>query len=502
MGKSDRIQRKHDDEREKLTAKLGEQSEQKKKTRIVGKTVLIVCAVILILALTWAIMAGSGLLQRGINAVKIGDADITAAEYNYYYLTTIQNFQNTYGDYISYFGLDFTLPLSSQKYSENMTWEQYFEEQGMNSLKNVVVMSEEAKRNNITLTETDKLQIDAFINSLISTAEDINAVLPKIFGKGTTVENLRTTRERYQLAQRYIMYKLSTFKVTDAEIDEHYNANKNTFDSVDYDSFVFPVASEGLDEAKTKALKDETLAKANDMLGRVKAGEKFGVLALEYAPEESKATYESEDATHSAGTAFSSVSDTVLSGWLFDAARKNGDAGVLETTGGYTVVLFGSRYRDEYITRSVRHILIPPKQDADGTVSDEAYVDAHDQAEKILEEFKASGSSLEKFATLCATYSNDTATAADGGLFENVYKGQMVPEFEAWVYDAARKPGDTEVIKTDYGYHVMYYIGENIASWKAIVKSDLIDSRLTAEYDELDKAYEVVTNSLGMSITK
>jgi len=503
MGKSDRIQRKHDEEREKLAAKLEQEEKQNRKSRRARNSVIGVLALVLILAIAWGVLSGYGLLQGIVTAVRIGDQNITAAEYNYYYLTTIQNFQNQYGDYLSYMGLDFTKPLSTQQYTEDMTWEQYFSEQAMNSLKSVVVMSEEAKKNNIALTEGDKLQIDAFFNTISESSDNLDKVLPNVFGKGTTVENLRATRERYQLAQRYILNKLASFEVSDEEIEQRYNENRKDYDKVDYNYFSFPVDSEGLDEDQTKVLKEQTLAKANEMTGRVSNGEDFAALAREYAPEDQKETYEAENATLSLGTLYSSISsDADLADWLFDEARKPGDVQAIETASGYTVALFNSRYRDEYNTRSVRHILIPPKVGEDGIASDEEQVEAHDKAEQILEEFKAGGSSLDKFSTLCATYSDDTATAADGGLYEYVHKGEMVPEFEAWLYDEARKPGDTDIVKTDYGYHIMYYVGESLPSWKATVKDDIINEEFSAEFDTVEATYAVAEKSLGMSITK
>ena len=34
----------------------------------------------------------------------------------------------------------------------------------------------------------------------------------------------------------------------------------------------------------------------------------------------------------------------------------------------------------------------------------------------------------------------------------------MVPAFNDWCFDEARKEGDTGLVKTNYGYHVMYYV--------------------------------------------
>lgn len=34
----------------------------------------------------------------------------------------------------------------------------------------------------------------------------------------------------------------------------------------------------------------------------------------------------------------------------------------------------------------------------------------------------------------------------------------MVPEFEKWAMDDSRKYGDVAIVKSKYGYHIMYFI--------------------------------------------
>ena len=49
----------------------------------------------------------------------------------------------------------------------------------------------------------------------------------------------------------------------------------------------------------------------------------------------------------------------------------------------------------------------------------------------------------------------------------------MVQEFNDWCFDAARKPGDTAVVKTTYGYHIMYFVGEGETYRKTQILNDL-----------------------------
>jgi hypothetical protein len=41
-----------------------------------------------------------------------------------------------------------------------------------------------------------------------------------------------------------------------------------------------------------------------------------------------------------------------------------------------------------------------------------------------------------------------------------------VPNFLNWSIDPDRQAGDTEVIETEYGYHVMYYTGDDELSYR------------------------------------
>ncbi len=36
----------------------------------------------------------------------------------------------------------------------------------------------------------------------------------------------------------------------------------------------------------------------------------------------------------------------------------------------------------------------------------------------------------------------------------------MVESFENWCYEEGRKAGDTGIVESTYGYHVMYFVGD------------------------------------------
>ena len=52
--------------------------------------------------------------------------------------------------------------------------------------------------------------------------------------------------------------------------------------------------------------------------------------------------------------------------------------------------------------------------------------------------------------------------------------------FEDWCYDSSRKTGDTGIVETTYGYHVMYFVGDSQQTYR--------DYQITAELANTDQA--------------
>ena len=138
---------------------------------------------------------------------------------------------------------------------------------------------------------------------------------------------------------------------------------------------------------------------------------------------------------------------------------------------------------------NVRHILIYP-EGADGSnifteeFSEEAWAAGEAAANALLEEFLAGEATEEAFAALANEHSQDPGSNTNGGLYEGVTEGEMVAAFNDWCFDPARQVGDTGVVRTEYGYHVMYFCGSQTL-WQQYVESDLVTEKANALADEI-----------------
>ena len=156
---------------------------------------------------------------------------------------------------------------------------------------------------------------------------------------------------------------------------------------------------------------------------------------------------------------------------------------------------------------NVRHILIQPEaselsEDDEGYEDDVAAKDAEAQqkAQDILDEWEAGAATEDSFAELANEYSADGGSNTNGGLYEQVYQGQMVTEFNDWCFDPARQPGDTGIIYNENtGYHIMYFVGLDQPYWEIQVTENLMSEAVDAFYNEKTADYTAEQSSWGMS---
>ena len=132
---------------------LQEQKEAKKLRLYTG--IFAVAIAVMILVVAFSRVSSSGIIPRSTTALTVGGTKVSAAELNHYYIDSVNNFLNSYGDYVSMFGLDTTKALDDQFYNEaeEQTWSDYFLETATASAQNMYAIYNEAKANGFTMSD-------------------------------------------------------------------------------------------------------------------------------------------------------------------------------------------------------------------------------------------------------------------------------------------------------------------------------------------------------------
>ena len=171
---------------------------------------------------------------------------------------------------------------------------------------------------------------------------------------------------------------------------------------------------------------------------------------------------------------------TELDTWLFEETTKVGDTKTITSEGDkkstYSVYFMSATsHLDESATKDVAHILVSFDDYKTGTtITDEEKAKAKAEADKILADYLAGEKTQAAFEKL-----GEEKTADSNVVYEGVSKGDMVEEFENWIFDEARTVGETGIVETTYGYHVMYFIGDGKLAWENTAHSGVLNDLFT-----------------------
>ncbi len=405
--------------------------------------------------------------------MTVGKTEISALEYNFAYYTQVQNFYSAYADYLTYFGINKTKPLKDQPCTlmeDGSSWADYFMTDTEEMLTQVFTFYNAAVAEKMELKEEYRLQLDAFVLSAKEAAGnarmDLEEYLSANYGAGMNEKLYRQFLTRRLLSTQYCDEYLGGREYSEAQYESYYQENRDAIDRLNFrvytltESFL-PEGSEGKTEAETDAA---VLKLAQAFVKDLTSEEIFKARAVEYAPEAEKENYRPDAATLAKNISAEDLAEGDMAEWLFDAARKNGDVSFFETSSGvYTVCYFISRGRDENPLVSMRHILLSVTENKDGTDDSAAVKVAIDD---LYSQWENQGKTEEAFVSLAKAHTQDPGSKENGGLYENFSKGTMVSEIDTWLYDN-RRDQDSAVIKTDFGYHIVWFLGYGDIAWKS-----------------------------------
>lgn len=494
------------DERKARIAKSAKKNAHSMEARntakkVVNKVISIVLCAVIVLGVVAFSLNYYGALQRVIKIGGVGsDQSVSIAEYEYYYMRAYNQvrYQAQYYQYYYQTSNGYDLSLTPEEQTQTtkdadgneITWVEKLHEDTLEIIQLHKAYYNEALKMGLKLTKADEAFIDKQIedlrdeaksagsNSSSSNSENkvtysLNAYLRKVYGGSINERFLRKQLKIQVLAQKYLTERTNEIAkdYDQKDIDAEYKKDTTAYDFVTFRAYTFKTTELTKEDKETDdALKArqakanaEVKKNANDFYNAVTNDATFTAKAKELNKDTADYNVDKETKYSMLKSTAQSTFSEDAAKWLFDSSTKVGSKKLFsdEENGKYIVVLALSKPHQEQ-TVTARHILFQTKdQNSGNDLSEEEIAKKKTQAEDVLKKFNEGDKTEDSFAALANEYNEDTGSSSNGGLYEHIYPGQMVTEFNDWVFDANRKAGDVELVETDYGYHIIYFVAKD-----------------------------------------
>lgn len=459
---------------------------------------VVIIAILVVLGVRYYTVPNSNEKMNPGNVVMtVGNTDVSVGMYNFYY----QNIVKQYVQYASngYYDIDLSKDFSTQYTTDDdgneISWQDRFKENTTELIKKNTIYYQKGIESGITLTDAQKemieTQLDNIKNAASSANLGVNEYIAQTYGDNCGLETLRKYLEQNYISSVYYYQQQIKLRPSEDELNAYFKENENGYKScsyaileAEYDTSSDATKKAAVDNAKAAIAKitDEDSMKAlipefcSDLISKyISAG---------YFTNESDAV----DAFAGAMDSTSVKSDVEsnfgedIADWMFNTDTAVGSLNYYadENAGVIYIIMKTSQPALDSDSASkvysVRHILVIPESGDDDSSSssssstatkkytEEEWAAALEKANSILDEYNKGDKTELSFAELAEKYTDDTSSTSVnmnnmyGGGIMDTQLGQMVSDFENWAIDSSRKYGDVEIVKSSYGYHIMFFI--------------------------------------------
>lgn len=391
--------------------------------------------------------------NNSVVVATMGEDKLTNGQLQVFYGMQVIDYLNTYG-----YGWSKNAPLHTQVCDEKTgaTWQQFFLENALNTWKQYRIITNKAKEAGYKLEQLYQESLDTLEQRMQDLAkqhkfESVDALIQADMGPGCTLADYKYYIELYYYGNLYPASAAEKLEISDEELEVYFKEHEEDLkkNGITKDSgflsdirqiLIVPEGGTAGADGKTKVYTEAELEacrqKIQALLDQWLAGEKteesFAALAKE----------NSQDST---------------------SAAEDGLVAYLA--------------KNDMVSVDVRHILIQPEggtKSADGKTtvySDEEWEACRAKAQAILDTFLAGEQTEARFGELAKEHTAD-GNASVGGIYMDVTKNYMVETFDAWIFDETRTPGETGLVKTEFGYHIMYFVHRDDAVDRWIFADD------------------------------
>ncbi len=476
-------------------------------------------------------------IYSNTKAMQVGEHTLTSIDVNYYYIDAVNSYVNQNSQYLQLI-MDTSKPLNEQIINKETgaTWADNFLETAKQTIKSTYALYTEALKNGYKLDEADEKKID----TTLATAElyatyfgynNLNAYLRAMYGNGASESSYRKYLEVSAIANAFMTDHQDSLEYTAEQLVDFQKTNPYRYNSYTFASYYLSAAD--FRTGGTKDDKGNITYSDEEKAAAVEAAKTAaellvngGYTTIEELDEAIKTLPVNQNKPSAATTKHEDALYDELSplfqDWMIGkvesqdenaeptfVTRTEGELTIIEnysgtgdnkTVSGYYVLRFGTVTDNAFAMKNVRHVLIAFEGGkTDSTTGKTTYSDvekavAKSKAEKLLADWVAAGDlSEDSFAELAKANSKD-GNASQGGLYEDVYPGQMVAPFENWLYDAERKVGDYGIVETDFGYHIMFFVGDSDTTFRDFMITNVIRS------EDMEKWHDGLVEKMTLEV--
>lgn len=484
-------------ERKKRLAEVKEPVVETKKTKKkISEGWIFAISIVLVLALVFGGIFAYNAWQRNRTVLTVGEHEIDAKEFNYFYNATATSFFN----YASYLGVDTSIPLDQQDVTETnasmlglvldtsclsditpvdgsygITLAHLIADNAKKMAIEAYAIYDAAVAAGFALDEECLGEVEAEMENLQASAvmygyKDVNDLLENVYGKGCTEESYREYVEVVHVAQHYpneVQYRAD-------EIAARYDEDPQTFDVASL--YVFSTSGSDYVEANEDGTKPTSTAKDDE---EAKAVAEAMAENFDLETENGKVTLYT-DYTYAS---LKNLAGEEAANWLFNEASVDGETiKLFENNKSFYVLKLLDK--GDYNTTNMLQIYIP--DDAEDAELEAGQLPAYQKLDMIAAALEIDGSK-ENFLALAEKYSSKDVETEVNGLSRSDMSNVSEEAF-LWACLEEHAEGDWESFKVDGGYIILMLAGNGDSYLDGVVNNRLISEWITEITDTAEAA--------------
>ena len=465
--------------------------EKQKRNTGLAFVILGVVIVAVVAALSFAL--DTGMDKSFLSPLTIHGRDISSGEFSFMYHYELLS------EGVDLFAADTEQMLSSPYVDDDnfATYRDYFRYVTAQDLQKIEILYDDATSQGYEIEKTHYDRAIAYVNWLKGKADELGVPLDTyikgVFGSQVDEQCIINTLARKYFTDDYAEgEKLMQLSASDDQAEEAYNQSKNIYDLVSYKLLRMTF------EQREQRFIDTANQRAQKIIDAMKGDpSKFEECAAPYFSGVYANTLKERDSQLVPDCRYEDISHEEIRDWLFDDARKVGDAVIFPDEDGFPIILvFVSRER---MSEKLRNCFIFTAN----VQSDEGSPDiaaSQALAQEVFDSIDDTDSCNEAENTF-----NDYILAGQLSVVHDsqIYKAKYSKALAEWIFAPERQFGDKTLIEDNGTFYVVYFISESLnPEWYDMVNSFLSMNNYQQFIQAKAEEYTWKFNNEGLSQIK